>query len=122
MEVVMFEIITYETISGKNKIIEYITSLRIKSDKSKNERIKLNKIMQYIDIIRVKGSSIGEPVVKHIDGDIWELRPLRDRIFYACIQDSKIILLHVFTKKTQKTPPKELEQAKKNLQDWLKRN
>jgi|GEM_PF-2696192 len=23
---------------------------------------------------------VGEPVVKHIDGDIWELRPLSNRI------------------------------------------
>ncbi len=28
------------------------------------------------------GTAAGEPYVKHLDGEIWELRPLRDRILF----------------------------------------
>ena len=46
---------------------------------------------------------IGEPFIKHLEGDIWELRPLRDRILFAAWLDDGFILLHHFVKKTQKT-------------------
>lgn len=36
--------------------------------------------------------------------------------------NSKFIILHHFIKKTQKIPKREIEQAKKNLQDYLGRN
>ena len=61
------------------------------------------------------------PVTRHLDGDIWELRPLNNRIFYAYYKDGKFILLHHFVKKTQKTPKKELEQAIRNYNDYLER-
>jgi len=32
------------------------------------------------------------------------------------------ILLHHFTKKTNKTPPQEIKQAKRNLADYIERN
>lgn len=60
--------------------------------------------------------------MEHIDGDIWELRPIDERIFYAYRKDNTFILLHHFVKKTNKTPSRELEQAKRNLKDWMERN
>jgi phage-related protein len=49
------------------------------------------------------------------------LRPLRDRFFFFCRQGDMFILLHHFVKKTHKTPPKEIEQAKRNLKDFIER-
>lgn len=37
-------------------------------------------------------------------------------------KNNKFIILHHFIKKTQKTPKREIEQAKRNLQDYLERN
>ena len=54
-----------------------------------------------------------EPVTKHLDGEIWELRPLRNRFLYAYYKDNRFVILHHFLKKTQKTPKREIEQAKK---------
>jgi len=59
----------------------------------------------------VHGTRVGEPVVKHIGGDIWELRPLTRRIFFFYWKDNKFILLHHFVKKTNKTPANEIKQA-----------
>ncbi len=63
------------------------------------------------------GTMAGEPYIKHLSGDIWELRPLRDRILFAAWNGDGFVLLHQFMKQTQKTPPKEIERAKNNLED-----
>lgn len=68
------------------------------------------------------GTSIGEPYIKYIKDNIWELRPLRDRILFTYWDNDKFILLNVFTKSTQKTPKKEIEKAKRNLKDFMKRS
>lgn len=67
------------------------------------------------------GTRIGEPVTKYLDNNIWELRPLSNRILYAYWKNNKFVLLHHFIKKTQKTPKKELERAKRNLKSYLER-
>ena len=75
-----------------------------------------------IDLLCEKGTQIGEPVVKHIEDDICELRPLDNRILFAYYKDNAFILLHHFVKKTRKTPPRETKQAKRNLADYIERN
>jgi len=87
----------------------------------KDSRVKINKIYDYLDILRNSGTAAGEPYIKHLDGEIWELRPLRDRILFAAWDGKQFILLHHFMKKTQKTPAQEIKQAKRNLADIRKR-
>lgn len=58
---------------------------------------------------------------KHLDGEIWELRPLRDRILFVCRVGGGYVLLHHFMKKTQKTPAREIEKAKRELADLIER-
>ena len=118
----MYDVIFYSDSSGKMPIAEYISSLRKKSDTDKNARVNLNKIVAYIDILCEKGTLIGIPVVKHLEGEIWELRPLRNRIIFAYYKDNQFILLHHFVKKTNKTPKREITQARKNLADYIERN
>ncbi len=83
--------------------------------------IYVKKIIAYIRMLRQYGLSLGTPYIKHIDEDIWELRPLRDRILFAYWDTNKIVLLSVFIKKTQKTPKGEIEKAKRYLDDYKKR-
>lgn len=100
---------------------EYIDKLQRKAKKSKDARINLNKIIAYIDALSEMGTRIGEPVTKYLDNNIWELRPISNRILYAYWKNNKFVLLHHFIKKTQKTPKKELERAKRNLKSYLER-
>jgi len=72
-------------------------------------------------ILRNYGTLAGEPYMKHIEGDIWELRPIRDRIFFVVWHGSSFVLLHHFMKKTVKTPPREIEQARRELADLKER-
>ena len=115
----MYNIEIYEDKNGKSEIKEYIRNLKQKESKDSN--IKLNKIISYMRILSEKGLSMGEPYIKHIKDDIWELRPLRDRILFAYCRDNTFILFHVFLKQTQKTPQRQIEKAKKLLEDYKKR-
>jgi len=118
----MFNIEFYKDKNGKEPIKEYIEKLREKAETSKDSRINFQKITAHLDALEKYGTRIGEPVTKHLDSDIWELRPLDNRILYAYWKDNKFVLLHHFIKKTNKTPPRELEQAKRNLKNHLERN
>ena len=116
----MFNVFYYKDKKGKSSIEEYLRELTAKTDK--DSRIKANKILDYIDYLEKNGNQVGEPYIKHLDGDIWELRPIRDRILYAAYEDNSFILLHYFIKKTQKTPQREIKQAKRNLADYRERS
>ena len=116
----MYQIRFYVDKKGKKPVLEYLQGLLSKKDKS--SRIKANKIKDYLDLLKEFGLSLGEPYIKHLDGKIYELRPLKDRILFAAWVDNSFILLSNFVKKTQKTPPKEIETAKKRLAESLERD
>lgn len=117
----MYEIIFYEDKNGNSEVINYINKLKEERNSNKNSRIKLNKIVAYLNILEDMGTRIGDPVTKHLEGEIWELRPLKNRILYAYFKENRFVILHHFVKKTKKTPKKEIERAKKNLYDFLER-
>ena len=68
------------------------------------------------------GTRVGVPVTKHLEGEIWELCPLKNRFLYAYYKDNRFVVLHHFVKKTQKTSRRELEIAKRKLKDFMERN
>lgn len=112
----MYEIIFYKDRSGNEPVLEYIEALAQRADK--DSRIRLHKVQDYIKALRAYGTVAGEPYMKHLDGEIWELRPIRDRILFAAYTETAFILLHYFMKKTQKAPQREIEQAKRELEDF----
>jgi phage-related protein len=68
------------------------------------------------DRIRQTGLiNLREPRVKHLDGKLWELRIFgRDgiaRALYVTAVGERIVVVRVFTKKTQKTPRAEIDLA-----------
>lgn len=115
----MFKINFYKDANGNEPVAEYIRELSKKSDK--DSKVNLNKIHDYIKILSEYGKSAGEPFMKHIDGEIWELRPLRNRIFFVAWNGDGFVLLHHFIKKTQKTPKREIDQAKREYKDLIER-
>lgn len=118
----MYEIIFYEDKNGNSDVVSFIKELGEKSQTDKASRINFNKIVAYLDVLQEMGTRVREPVTKHLDGEIWELRPLKNRFLYAFYKDNKFVMLHHFMKKTQKTPRRELETAKRRLKDFIERN
>lgn len=115
----MHDIYFYKDRNGNEPVKEYLAELAAKKDK--DSRIKLNKIRDYMKTLSVYGTQAGEPYIKHLDGEIWELRPLRDRILFVAWVNGSYVLLHQFKKKTQKTPAREIEKAKRELADIVER-
>ena len=75
------------------------------------------------DILTVQYAwPVGKPLVDNLGDGIWEVRSrLENRIartLFALI-DQEIVLLNGFIKKQQKTPPDELELAKKRKKQYL---
>jgi phage-related protein len=97
---------------------EFIDKLAAKQDK--NSRINYNKIIEYIDALEEHGLALVEPQIKHIDGDIWELRPIRNRIFFAVWTKDGFILLHHYIKRSRRTPQREIDRAKYRLSEISK--
>ncbi len=115
----MHKIYFYKDKHGNELVADYLKKLASKKDK--DSRIKLNKIRDYVKILSEFGTHAGEPYVKHIDGSIWELRPLRDRILFVAWINDSYVLLHHFMKKTQKTPAREILKAKNEFADLVER-
>ena len=115
----MYHVYFYRDKSGREPVKEYLMNLSLKKDK--DSRIKAGKINDYIEILSRKGTLAGEPFVKHIEGEIWELGPFRDRIFFVAWYNEGFVLLHSFMKETKKTPAREIQRAKRELADLIER-
>jgi len=68
------------------------------------------------DLFRDRGvAAMREPYAKHLSGKLWELRLKgRDgiaRSIYVTASGQRVVVLRTFVKKTEKTPPRELEIA-----------
>lgn len=107
------KIIYYFSPNGKNIIREFILSLQ------KKQQAKVRRVLQ---IISEYGLISANPHIKKLTGTpLWEIRILgKDnlRILYATLDSNSILILHGFNKKTQKTPPKEIQLAIKRYQEW----
>ena len=112
----MWEIELYATTKGEEVVADFLYSL---------PRKHRAKAIWEIELLAVQGTALTQPYVKHIEADLWELRIKFSsdisRIFYFIPSQAKIVLLHGFVKKTDKTPPNELETAKKRMQAYKAR-
>ena len=119
-----YKISFWQDENGYSESQEYIWELKIKSVKSKDARIKLNKITEYMEMLENHGTEIGHPYIDHIECEVqlFELRPLRDRFFFFYKKENRYIILNHFVKKAQKTPRREIEKAIRLMNDYNERN
>lgn len=114
----MYNVIFYKDQKEGSSLEEEIAELGKQSATNKNARIVFNQIMLYIELLANRGNSLPQNYSKHIGGKLWELRPGNNRIFYFFNGDT-IVLLHMFKKKTQKTPKVEIEKAEREISNYL---
>jgi phage-related protein len=74
------------------------------------------KFRRIVELIQSKGlEQVHEPYIKHLEGKLWEMRLTgRDniaRIIYVTASGRRVVVLHAFIKKTDKTPRRALEIA-----------
>lgn len=114
-----YDIIFYEKRDGTAPVWDFLENLRTKSFTSKDARIQYKQATLYIELLQNNGTYLPETITKHIEDNIWELRPGNNRIFYFYNDNNNYVLLHTFRKKTKKTPRREIEQAKSERNDYL---
>jgi phage-related protein len=75
-----------------------------------------------VELIQSHGlERVREPYVKHLEGALWEMRMKGRagiaRAAYVTAVGKRIVVVHVFVKKTQKTPRREIAIALKRAKE-----
>lgn len=110
----------YKKENGDIPVYDFLTSLETKMRA---------KALHEIELLEKHGYELKEPYVKTVKGEkyrgLFELRIKFasdiSRIFYFAYHQKTFVLLHGFTKKTEKTPQKELERALRYKEDYERR-
>lgn len=110
----ILEVNFYETEQGNEPVRQWLQLLSPADKKRIGEDIKT---VQF-------GWPLGMPLVKHLDGDIWEVRIHLStsiaRVLFVLDKNS-MILIHGFIKKQQKTLKSDLDLAKDRVKKLRKR-
>ena len=81
----------------------------------------LARFLRYADRMELYGPDLGMPHTRAMGKGLFELRLKAvegiARVFYCTMIGKKIVILHQFIKKTDKTPPKELAIARRRLKE-----
>ena len=80
------------------------------------------RFLRIADMLQEFGPhQVGLPHVRPLEGKLWEMRMQgRDgiaRAVYVAMHGRRLLVLHVFVKKTQTTPRKALDTARKRLEN-----
>ena len=112
----MWNIIFYEKEDGTKPVEEFLDTLP-----SKHRA----KAVWEMELLGESGVTLGKPYTSHISGKLWELRIKFasdiSRVFYFVQSGKKIVLLHGFVKKSQRTPKSETSIAETYLSDFERR-
>lgn len=72
--------------------------------------LRISRFIESVGLPQVR-----EPYVKHLEGSVWEMRMKgKDgiaRAAYVAATGRRVVVVHVFTKKTRKTPRRDIEIA-----------
>ncbi len=107
-------VVFYVEPSGNEPVREFLTELDLKTQA---------RFDWSIEQLRVRNLRAHEPLVKHLEGKLWELRRESStnvyRLLYCLLSKKRILFLHGISKKTQKTPRREIEVAHRRLANFL---
>ncbi|KQP61020.1 type II toxin-antitoxin system RelE/ParE family toxin [Methylobacterium sp. Leaf108] len=82
-------------------------------------RARLVRIAMLIEAVGFEG--LRHDTVKHLDGKLWEIRVKAksgiSRAIYVTVAGRRVVIVRVFVKKTQKTPQRELDTARKRASE-----
>jgi len=106
----------YDGLDGTEPAKDFLEGLNIKVRA---------KMARTITLLEAVGTALREPYSKHLSDGIFELRAQVgtdiSRVLYFFIIGNCAILTHGFIKKTDKTPPSEIERAKEYRSEYLSR-
>lgn len=83
----------------------------------------LARFIKYAERLEIFGPDLGMPHTRPMGRGLFELRLQASegisRVFYCVASGRRVVMLHLFIKKTQRTPGRELEVARKRMRQLL---
>jgi phage-related protein len=105
-------VVFYRTDAGNEPVREWLKSLSREDKRTIGEDIKT---VQF-------GWPLGMPLIRKLERNLWEVRSNMSqgiaRVLFT-VDGNTMILLHGFVKKSQKTPPTDLNTARRRLANLL---
>ena len=82
-----------------------------------------SKIYRILHLIKEEGlEEIGMPYIRHVRGKLWEVRAtgrnVIARSLYVTVRGKRVVILRSFIKKTEETPPEEIQISLKRLKEY----
>ena len=81
----------------------------------------LSRFVRYAERMEIYGPDLGMPHTRAMGEGLFELRLKAAegiaRVFYCSVVNRKIVVLHSFVKRTDKTPPRELKVARQRMKE-----
>lgn len=113
---IKWSVVFYVEDSGSIPVEEFLNKLDNKAQA---------RFIDSIERLRQRNIQAREPLVRHLQGKLWELREESHgniyRIIYFFFTGRRIVLLHGFQKKTQSTPSREIKVAARRMLKFLQR-
>lgn len=109
--IVRLDVIFFRTVSGNEPVRDWLRGL------TKEEWKAIGEDIAYVQF----KWPIGRPRVDHLRGAIWEVRTsLGNRIARTlfAVKGTRMVLLHGFIKKTQRTSNDDIAIAEKRFKEW----
>ena len=112
------KVVFYKTSSGRSPVVDEIDDLPLRASAHAYEI--LEEIEKY-------GFNAPRVIFRHIQGKLWEIKMNLPgsggfRIFCFSIEKDVTLLLHAYSKKTQKAPRHHIETALQRMADAIRRN
>jgi phage-related protein len=104
-------VLFYRTATGREPVLEWLRDL------GPEDRRAIGR-----DLMRVQfGWPVGMPLVRSLKDGLWEVRStlpsLRIARLMLCFHENKIVALHAFIKRTQRTPAQDIEVARQRMRE-----
>jgi phage-related protein len=114
--VCLYNLIFYTTERGDSPVDDFLDVLDKKSRA---------KVAAHLSFLEEQGPNLKRPYADVVRGKIRELRVHQStnqyRIFFFFQAREQIVLVHAFSKKTQQLKEKDIELAKRRMDDWIRR-
>ena len=116
-DVDIFQIVFYSKENGETPFWDFYETLDPKMQA---------RVFWTINLLKKAGSYLREPYSAPLNDGLFELRVKQGSDIVRCLyffqRGHIVILTNGFTKKTDKTPKKEIEKAKRYREDWMRRS
>jgi phage-related protein len=100
----------YQDHRGQSPVLDFINDLPAR------DRARIDMVIR---LLKEFGTDLGMPHARSLHDRIWELRPGGIRLLYFTFINHQFIILHGFRKTTSRIPEREIDTARRRMNEIL---